>query len=523
MKLANLKLSYRLILVFAALMLLLAVLLGGIMSLMHEVEEHTHELIEERMPSARFIDQLSSTKLDMRVSQLEYAQMPSEKERRLLGACMQRFQEIYADTLAQYYQMSLPAEHRALVGRIDGQWQRLMAVHQRVMALLDAHQSAQGLALLYAEARPIYDEMTQTFDALYAFEDAQSEKMSNAMFSSVWHTELVVGFGSVVALCFSAGAAYGLIRYLNRVFRHAIGVSRRIEQGNLSQTISGVELTNEVGDLLRAMQGMQESLARSVISVRENADGVASASAEIAQSNGDLSTRTEQQASSLEETASAMEELGATVKQNADNAQNANRLAQDASRVAHEGGQAVSEVVHRMQALNDGTQKIVDIISLIDSIAFQTNLLALNASVEAARAGEQGRGFAVVAAEVRNLAQRSADASREISGLITDNVDSIREGTTLAGTAGETMENVVATVSRLTDIMAEISAASHEQSQGVSQVGSTVVQMDQSTQQNAALVEQSAASAAHLAHQAQSLVEAVRAFKVAVPSVKYGT
>lgn len=304
-----------------------------------------------------------------------------------------------------------------------------------------------------------------------------------------------------------------LLRILIRPLRMAGNVARAIGDGKLSNVIE-YDREDEIGDVLEAMREMQVKLTTTVVAVHSNADHVASASAQIAQGNQDLSTRTEEQASALEETASAMEELGSTVKQNADNAQQADKLTQEAAQVAKNGGEAVERVVHRMNDINKGSQQIVDIISLIDSIAFQTNLLALNASIEAARAGEQGRGFAVVASEVRNLAQRSADASRQISSLINASVSDIREGTSLAGEAGSAMQNVMNVISRLTSIMGEISSASHEQSEGVSQVGTAVIQMDQMTQQNAALVEESASAAANLHHQAADLVAQMQVFEL---------
>ncbi|MBQ0130634.1 MAG: methyl-accepting chemotaxis protein, partial [Comamonas sp.] len=248
--------------------------------------------------------------------------------------------------------------------------------------------------------------------------------------------------------------------------------------------------------------------------VRTGADGVASASGQIAMGNADPSSRTEEQASALEETAASMEELGSTVRQNAENARQANQLALNASTVALQGGEVVGQVVDTMRGINESSRKIADIIGVIDSIAFQTNILALNAAVEAARAGEQGRGFAVVAGEVRNLAQRSAEAAKEIKGLITDSVKRAEQGSHQVDKAGNTMSEVVTAIRRVTDIMGEISAASTEQSQGVAQVGEAVTQMDQTTQQNAALVEESAAAADSLRKQAQELVDAVAVFQL---------
>ena len=248
--------------------------------------------------------------------------------------------------------------------------------------------------------------------------------------------------------------------------------------------------------------------------MRDNAQNVASASAEIAHGNHELAGRTEQQASALQQTAATMDALGSTVRHNADNAHQANQLAASASSVATQGGNVVGQVVHTMKGINDSSRQIADIISVIDGIAFQTNILALNAAVEAARAGEQGRGFAVVAGEVRTLAQRSAEAAKQIKDLITASVGRVEQGTTLVDEAGRTMQEIVGSIRRVTDIVAEITAASQEQNNSVGQVGQAVTQMDQTTQQNAALVEQSAAAAENLKERAQQLVQAVSVFKL---------
>jgi len=284
-----------------------------------------------------------------------------------------------------------------------------------------------------------------------------------------------------------------------------------IAEGNLAYPVPP---TRFQGSLMEGLVTMQESLRRLVGEVRQSTDSITTASSEIAAGSQDLSARTESQASALEETAASMEELSSTVKQNADNARQANQLAQSASTVAVQGGEVVAQVVDTMKGINDSSRKIADIISVIDGIAFQTNILALNAAVEAARAGEQGRGFAVVASEVRSLAGRSAEAAKEIKTLITDSVERVGQGTTLVDQAGATMNEVVASIRRVTDIMGEISAASTEQSQGVAQVGEAVQQMDQATQQNAALVEESTAAAMSLREQAQHLNQLVGTFRL---------
>ena len=307
--------------------------------------------------------------------------------------------------------------------------------------------------------------------------------------------------------------ARNLLRQLGGEPAEATRITQAIAAGDLSVEIA--LKGDDKSSLLHAIKSMRDSFGGIVGRVREGSESVATASSQIAQGNMDLSQRTEQQAASLEETAASMEQLGATVRQNADNAKQANQLAQGASAVAVAGGEIVGDVVKTMQGINDSSRRIVDIIGVIDGIAFQTNILALNAAVEAARAGEQGRGFAVVATEVRTLAGRSADAAREIKKLIGDSVQRVEQGGALVDKAGTTMTEVVSAIKRVTDIMGEISAASIEQSQGVAQVGEAVTQMDQATQQNAALVEQSAAAAESLKSQAQELVKVVAVFKMA--------
>ena len=370
-------------------------------------------------------------------------------------------------------------------------------------------------ARLYAEAflpaAKSYEQRVQEFlayqrksidDTAHAIDAANSRSLYLLLALAV----LLIGLGGILALVIS--------RSITRPLARAAADAEQMASGDMTVALR-LDGKDEAADLVRALSNMKDSLTRIVGGVRQNAEGVATASAEIAQGNQDLSQRTEEQASALEETAASMEQLGSTVKQNADNARQANQLALGASTVAAKGGEIVGQVVTTMKGINDSSRKIADIISVIDGIAFQTNILALNAAVEAARAGEQGRGFAVVAGEVRNLAQRSAEAAKEIKGLITASVERVEQGTALVDEAGTTMAEVVASIKRVTDIMGEISAASSEQSSGVAQVGEAVSQMDQATQQNAALVEESAAAAESLKGQAQQLVQAVAVFKLA--------
>ena len=328
----------------------------------------------------------------------------------------------------------------------------------------------------------------------------------------------------VLSLPLLGAVMYFVRRYVSKPLggepAAATEVANRVAAGDLSESIDVAD--DDDASLMAAMARMQQHLSETIGQIREAAETIETASHEIASGNTDLSQRTEEQASSLEETASSMEELTSTVKQNAENARQANQLAISASSVAVKGGEVVGEVVGTMSSINESSRKIVDIIGVIDGIAFQTNILALNAAVEAARAGEQGRGFAVVATEVRNLAQRSAAAAKEIKSLIGDSVDKVEAGTKLVDAAGKTMEEIVTAVKRVTDIMAEITAASQEQSSGIEQVNRAINQMDEVTQQNAALVEQASAAAESLQEQAQSLAAAVAVFRMATPADKGG-
>ena len=323
----------------------------------------------------------------------------------------------------------------------------------------------------------------------------------------------LMGGMAALAVLLASLLAWRVTLSITRPLREAVEVARTVASGDLTSRIE-VKSRDETGELMRSLKDINDSLVRIVSEVRAGTGLIATASAEIASGNLDLSSRTEQQAGSLEETASSMEELTSTVKQNADNAQEANRLAQSATDVAVRGGTVVSQVVDTMGAINDASRKIVDIISVIDGIAFQTNILALNAAVEAARAGEQGRGFAVVAGEVRTLAQRSANAAREIKALINDSVEKIDDGSRLVNEAGGTMQEIVDSVRRVTDIMAEITAASREQASGIEQINQAITQMDQVTQQNASLVEEAAAAAESLNDQAGKLNEQVSVFRL---------
>ena len=339
--------------------------------------------------------------------------------------------------------------------------------------------------------------------------DQQSSAQSNISLM----TSLIIGV-TVIALLLVLGIRFALRGLIVQPLNDATACFERIASGDLSEQIN-VFSRNEIGRLFAAIKRMQESMATMVTAVHSSTESIDTGAREIAMGNTDLSQRTEQQAASLQETASSMEQLTGTVRQNAENARQASQLAVNASDIATRGGDVVSQVVTTMQDIATSSNKVVDIIGVIEGIAFQTNILALNAAVEAARAGEQGRGFAVVAGEVRSLAQRSASAAKEIKELIGDSVDKVQSGSALVGRAGTTMDEIVQAVRRVTDIMGEISAASEEQSGGIEQVNRAVVQMDEVTQQNAALVEQAAAAAASLEDQTRQLQAVVNGWKVA--------
>jgi methyl-accepting chemotaxis protein len=363
-----------------------------------------------------------------------------------------------------------------------------------------------------AVANQIDDRMTALAAQKEELAKAASERATE-LYASSRNTMLALVAGAMLlGVAIGTWMARSLTRQLGAEPHEATALAQRVAGGDLSATIRLRD--GDDASIMAALKAMQDSLARVVQQVRSHSESVASASTQIAQGNQDLSQRTEEQASALQQTAASMEQLGSTVKQNADNAQQANQLALGASSVAQKGGEVVAEVVTTMRAINDSSRRIADIIGVIDGIAFQTNILALNAAVEAARAGEQGRGFAVVAGEVRSLASRSAEAAREIKSLIGTSVERVEQGSALVDRAGETMAEVVASIRRVSDIVAEISAASREQNTGVQQIGEAVGQMDQVTQQNAALVEESAAAAESLKAQAQALVEVVSVFKL---------
>ena len=382
-----------------------------------------------------------------------------------------------------------------------------------VVAMISEGQKEEAMTKFLFSVRAAHTKYFEALDQLNARQHklmvAAGERSADTARNT---TMFIVALGGAIVLVSVVVAVFST-RSITRPLTRAVKIAEQVASGDLSARIVS-DSEDETGQLMRALDEMNSSLQRIVGDVRQGTVAIASASSQIASGNSDLSVRTEEQASSLAQTSSAMNELTRIVRQNADNASQANQLASAASNIASEGGQVVAQVVDTMGAIDASSRKIVDIISVIDGIAFQTNILALNAAVEAARAGEQGRGFAVVAGEVRTLAQRSATAAKEIKTLINESVEKVEQGSKLVTSAGSTMDNVVASVQRVSDIIGEITAASQSQSHGIEEVTRSIHRMDGVTQQNAALVEQAAAAAESMQNQAHSLAEVVSVFKI---------
>ncbi|GJI88449.1 MULTISPECIES: methyl-accepting chemotaxis protein [Duganella] len=513
----DLKIATKLIVSFGAVLALtLAMGISGIVS-MARVNQSSTDLAENWMPSVRAVLELRADVGDYR--RWELAHLLNDDEKGMAG-----YEKRMDDTMATlkahragYEKLISSPQEKALAGEFDAGWTSFMAEHAKMMTLSRANQKVEARAVASGQSAKFLSDMTAAVNKLVKLNtdggNAASE-LATTTYNSARTTAIVF---LVLSIGIGMALAMWVARIVSAPLREAVSLARGVADGDLTRSID-VRSACETGQLMQALKDMTSNLQGLVSQVRSGTDTIATASSQIASGNQDLSSRTEEQASSLEETASSMEELTSTVKQNADNARQANQLAQSASGIAVKGGDVVERVVVTMASINESSRKIVDIISVIDGIAFQTNILALNAAVEAARAGEQGRGFAVVASEVRNLAQRSAAAAKDIKQLIGDSVEKVDAGSQLVGQAGATMGEIVSSITRVTDIMSEITAASTEQSHGIEQVNTAIVQMDQVTQQNAALVEQAAAAAESMQEQAARLSEVVSVFKLLASS-----
>jgi methyl-accepting chemotaxis protein len=513
MKFGNLNVGVRLGVGFGLVLNLLAVLVVVGLTRVGSIDAATSTMIDKDWVKAEAANAISSASRANARRTMELLLVQDKASRAHILDRIEANRNTVNEALARLDQLVYLPEGKSLLATIKEQRAAYVASFTQVAKLVDEGKHDEAKGFLMQQTLPALDTLQQSIDALVSLQKKIVETSGAGIRKSVEFSQMTMIVVGVIALLAGIGFAVVLTRSITRPLHRAVQIAQTVASGDLTSRIE-VTTKDETGRLLQALKEMNDSLLRIVGQVRAGTETIATASSQIAAGNLDLSSRTEEQASSLEETAASMEELTSTVKQNADNAHQANSLAASASDVASRGGAVVGEVVQTMESINASSKKIVDIIGVIDGIAFQTNILALNAAVEAARAGKQGRGFAVVAAEVRALAQRSASAAREIKELIGHSVENVEAGSRLVNHAGSTMAEIVESVKRLTDIMGEITAASQEQTSGIEQINEAISQMDEVTQQNASLVEEAAAASESLQQQARALEDVVSSFKM---------
>jgi methyl-accepting chemotaxis protein len=518
MGLANMKIGTRLGLGFAVVLVLLTAMLLLGMSSLSRIGSRTHDIVNDKnvkiAAANNMVDNVRSITLALTTMIVVPSTPQVDAELEKIGEARKK----YGAAKEVLIKHMTDDKEKQLMAAVDEALKSGAAKNNQLVQLRKDGEIQDATEFLIKETGPSLAVVLKALDAFMAYETTLSRKANEDVEQVYTSSQTMMLILGVAAIAIGAAVAWFITRSITAPLNKAVDVAETVASGDLSSHIE-VRSGDETGRLLQALKAMNDSLLNVVSQVRTGTDEISTASGEIAAGNLDLSSRTEQQASSLEETASSMEQLTSTVKQNADNARQANTLARSASEVAVKGGDIVSQVVHTMGTINDSSRKIVDIISVIDGIAFQTNILALNAAVEAARAGEQGRGFAVVASEVRNLAQRSAAAAKEIKGLIDASVANVETGSRLVNDAGQTMGDIVSSIQRVTDIMGEITSASQEQTLGIEQINAAITQMDEVTQQNAALVEEAAAASQSMQEQAASLATVVGFFKTGTQGV----
>ena len=509
----NLRIGQRLGIGFGLLIVLMLSIIGITLMRFQEVEAINSRIIEKDWIKAEAANVVNATtRANARLSmELLITEDPAKFAQ--IKADIDTNKKTITEALNTLTELVYLPEGRALLAQLKQARGQYVASFTQVARLVEQGQRVQARDLMVSETLPRLDALQAPIDQLTKLQKTVVERSSDDLQHQLHSTSgllLIIGLASTVI---GVGFAWWVTRSITRPIGQAVTLAKTVASGDLTSPKSDCG-QDECGHLLRALQDMNDSLIGIVSQVRQGASSLATATSQIASGNMDLSSRTEEQASALEETAASMEQLTATVQQNVDSSLHANRLAETASEVAAKGGTVVSQVVHTMESIQKSSTKIADIIGVIDGIAFQTNILALNAAVEAARAGEQGRGFAVVASEVRSLAGRSALAAKEIKSLIGESVGNVKDGCQLVEQAGSTMDEIVGHVRRLADLMREIATVGKEQGLGIEQVGEAVSQMDIVTQQNAALVEESAAAAKSIEQQAAQLLETVSAFKL---------